>query len=201
MVTPPLPWAACSNAWPLWVKKFFLIPNLNLPWCDLRPLPLVLLLVTWEKVPLGGTLGTWQSLGFFHHAWAASPEPVLFFFFFSFSFFGQMELFIFTIYFYYLPAPASPYHTGCWALPSSCPGSGQPSVPASASGSTAVPTAGRLTSTSQCSASKKMSLASVRMVISNCWEILNSLSFWHQHSSLCLLPPEHKVYHFFPFSL
>ena len=35
MVTPPIPWAACSNAWPLPVKKF-LISNLNLPWCNLR---------------------------------------------------------------------------------------------------------------------------------------------------------------------
>ena len=31
------------------VKKFFLISNLNLPWCNLRPFPLVLLLVTWEN--------------------------------------------------------------------------------------------------------------------------------------------------------
>ena len=31
------------------VMKFFLIPNLNLPWHNLRPLPLILLLVTWEK--------------------------------------------------------------------------------------------------------------------------------------------------------
>ncbi|KAK4831211.1 hypothetical protein QYF61_016048 [Mycteria americana] len=31
------------------VKKFFLISNLNLPWCNLRPPPLVLSLVTWEK--------------------------------------------------------------------------------------------------------------------------------------------------------
>lgn len=29
-------------------------------------------------VPLGGTWGTWQSLGFIHYAWAASPELVLF---------------------------------------------------------------------------------------------------------------------------
>ena len=33
------------------VKKFFLISNLNLPWCNLRPLPLILSLVTWEKRP------------------------------------------------------------------------------------------------------------------------------------------------------
>ncbi|XP_072708486.1 COP9 signalosome complex subunit 5 isoform X2 [Ciconia boyciana] len=31
------------------VKKFFLISNLNLPWHNLRPFPLVLWLVTWEK--------------------------------------------------------------------------------------------------------------------------------------------------------
>jgi len=33
------------------VKKFFLISNLNLPWHNLRPLLLVLLLATWEKRP------------------------------------------------------------------------------------------------------------------------------------------------------
>ncbi|KAK4824091.1 hypothetical protein QYF61_010602 [Mycteria americana] len=33
------------------VKKFFLISNLNLPWHNLRPFPLVLSLVTWEKRP------------------------------------------------------------------------------------------------------------------------------------------------------
>jgi len=32
-------------------KTFFLISNLNLPWRNLRPLPLVLSLVTWEKRP------------------------------------------------------------------------------------------------------------------------------------------------------
>ncbi|KAK4822235.1 hypothetical protein QYF61_011876 [Mycteria americana] len=31
------------------VKKFFLTSNLNLPWLNLRPFPLVLLLVPWEK--------------------------------------------------------------------------------------------------------------------------------------------------------
>ncbi|KAK4824318.1 LOW QUALITY PROTEIN: hypothetical protein QYF61_013593 [Mycteria americana] len=31
------------------VKKFFLIPNLSLPWCNLRPFPLILSLVTWER--------------------------------------------------------------------------------------------------------------------------------------------------------
>ncbi|KAK4832220.1 hypothetical protein QYF61_021067, partial [Mycteria americana] len=33
------------------VNKFFLISNLNPPWCNLRPFPLVLSLVTWEKRP------------------------------------------------------------------------------------------------------------------------------------------------------
>ena len=31
------------------VKNFFLISNLNLLWCNFRPFPLVLSLVTWEK--------------------------------------------------------------------------------------------------------------------------------------------------------
>ena len=44
-VTPPPPWAACASASPLFQKKkFLLIFNLNLPWCNLRPLPLNLLL-------------------------------------------------------------------------------------------------------------------------------------------------------------
>ena len=38
------------------VKKFFLISNLNLPWCNLRPLPLVLSLVTWVKRPAPASL-------------------------------------------------------------------------------------------------------------------------------------------------
>ncbi|KAK4826066.1 hypothetical protein QYF61_005025 [Mycteria americana] len=33
------------------VKKFFLISRLNLPWRNLRPFPLILSLVTWEKRP------------------------------------------------------------------------------------------------------------------------------------------------------
>ena len=33
------------------VKKFFLISNLNLPWCNLRPFPLILSPVTSEKRP------------------------------------------------------------------------------------------------------------------------------------------------------
>ncbi|KAK4829075.1 hypothetical protein QYF61_002019, partial [Mycteria americana] len=40
------------------VKTFFLISNLNLPWHNLRPFPLVLWLVTWEKRP---TLTSLQS--------------------------------------------------------------------------------------------------------------------------------------------
>ena len=47
-VTPPPPWAACFIT-TLLEKKFFLMSNLNLPQCNLRPFPLVLLLVTWEK--------------------------------------------------------------------------------------------------------------------------------------------------------
>jgi len=37
-------------------SKFFLISNLNLPWCSLRPLPLVLSLVTCEKRPTPASL-------------------------------------------------------------------------------------------------------------------------------------------------
>jgi len=33
------------------VKKFFLVSYLNIPWCNLRPFPLVLSLITWEKTP------------------------------------------------------------------------------------------------------------------------------------------------------
>jgi len=33
----------------LWTKILFLISSLNLPWHNLRPFPLVLSLVTWEK--------------------------------------------------------------------------------------------------------------------------------------------------------
>ena len=33
------------------VKEFSLISNRNLSWCNLRPLPLVLSLVSWEKRP------------------------------------------------------------------------------------------------------------------------------------------------------
>ena len=33
------------------VKKFFLISNLNFPWHNLRPLPLILSLVTWDHRP------------------------------------------------------------------------------------------------------------------------------------------------------
>lgn len=33
------------------VKKFFLVSNLNFPWCNLRPCPLPLSLLAWEKTP------------------------------------------------------------------------------------------------------------------------------------------------------
>ncbi|XP_064911793.1 ankyrin repeat domain-containing protein 66 isoform X1 [Columba livia] len=33
------------------MKKYFLISNVNLPWCNLRPFPLILSLATWEKRP------------------------------------------------------------------------------------------------------------------------------------------------------
>ena len=50
MGTPPLPWAAWSDAWSLFsVQTFFPISNLNLPWRNLRSLPLALSLVTCEK--------------------------------------------------------------------------------------------------------------------------------------------------------
>ena len=42
-VTPALPGRMCHCITPLLGKKFFLISNLNLPWCNVRPLPLVLL--------------------------------------------------------------------------------------------------------------------------------------------------------------
>jgi len=43
MVTPSTPQAACSKASSLFQRTiFFLISNLNLPWHNLRPLPLIL---------------------------------------------------------------------------------------------------------------------------------------------------------------
>lgn len=46
MVTTLLPWAACSNASQHFPQKaFFLISNLNLPLHNLKPFPLILLLV------------------------------------------------------------------------------------------------------------------------------------------------------------
>ncbi|KAK4820465.1 LOW QUALITY PROTEIN: hypothetical protein QYF61_027747 [Mycteria americana] len=39
----------CQCLTTLSVQKFFLISSLNLPWCNLRPFPLVLSLITWEK--------------------------------------------------------------------------------------------------------------------------------------------------------
>jgi len=38
------------------VKKFFLTSTLNVPWRNLRPLPLLLLLVSWEKRPTPASL-------------------------------------------------------------------------------------------------------------------------------------------------
>jgi len=47
MRTPPLPRAAHFNVRPtLSMKKFFLISNLNFPWCKLRPFLHILLFVT-----------------------------------------------------------------------------------------------------------------------------------------------------------
>ena len=42
MVTQPLPWAAWECLTTFSENKLFLTDNLNLPWCSLRPLPLVL---------------------------------------------------------------------------------------------------------------------------------------------------------------
>ena len=63
MVTPPLPWAAWSQCLTaLAVKKFSLISHLTLPWLNLRPLPLVLSLVTREKrAPVPRTTPTWEA--------------------------------------------------------------------------------------------------------------------------------------------
>jgi len=44
-VIPPLPWTAHSRAWLLFSEKSFLTSNLNLPWHNFRPVPLVLLLL------------------------------------------------------------------------------------------------------------------------------------------------------------
>ncbi|TRZ12682.1 hypothetical protein HGM15179_014441 [Zosterops borbonicus] len=44
------PWTVPSNACPtLYMKKFLLMSNLNLPWCSLMPFPFVMSLVPWEK--------------------------------------------------------------------------------------------------------------------------------------------------------
>ena len=37
-------------------KKYFLTSSLNLPWCSLKPFPLVLSLVTQEKRPIPSSL-------------------------------------------------------------------------------------------------------------------------------------------------
>jgi len=44
-VTTPPPWAACATALPPSEKKCFLTSSPNLPWCNFRPLPLVLSLL------------------------------------------------------------------------------------------------------------------------------------------------------------
>jgi len=48
-VTPPPPQAACFSASPLSERNFVLIPNLNPPWHNWRPLPLVLLLLPGKR--------------------------------------------------------------------------------------------------------------------------------------------------------
>jgi len=54
--------------------KFFLISNLNLPWCNLRPFPLVLSPVTSEKRPTPLTVSTLQIL---EESNKVSPQPPL----------------------------------------------------------------------------------------------------------------------------
>ena len=84
------------------VMKFFRISNLNLPWCNLRLLPLVLLLVTWENrptatlltasfqvlvewwdLPTASSSPDWTTLVGLHRT--CSPEPSLS----SLQFFGH----------------------------------------------------------------------------------------------------------------
>jgi len=46
MMTPPSPWAACATASPLFLRRnYFLIPDLNIPWSNLRPFLLILSLL------------------------------------------------------------------------------------------------------------------------------------------------------------
>lgn len=53
LVTQPLPWAAYSNAaWPFQKNKLSLYPNLNLPWHNLRPFPIISTFGVWEKSPI-----------------------------------------------------------------------------------------------------------------------------------------------------
>ena len=53
--TPPAPRAVCATASPLLPGHFFLIPNTDLPWHNLRPSPLVLLLLPVRRGdPQGG---------------------------------------------------------------------------------------------------------------------------------------------------
>lgn len=83
-----------------------------------------------SHMPLGGTLGTWQSLGFIHYAWAASPELVLFFFL---LFLVKCNyLFIFTPCLLQ-PVPALLAAELCHPHVRTAARSGQPSGPTSAS--------------------------------------------------------------------
>ena len=54
------------------VKTFFLISNLNLPWCNLRPLALILSPVTSENRPTPLTAVTFQV---FEDSNKVSPQP------------------------------------------------------------------------------------------------------------------------------
>lgn len=103
-----------------------------------------------SHVPLGGTLGTWQSLGFIHYAWAVSPELVFAFgvgfFCFVFVFWSNVTIYLF------LPPACSSHPLPCWLLSFAILMSWQ-RVPQSCS--TAVATAVRLTATSQHSASER----------------------------------------------
>jgi len=58
---PPPPWAAYSTT--LLENKFFQISNLNLSWHNLRPLPLILSLITWEKRPISPNKIFWTTDG------------------------------------------------------------------------------------------------------------------------------------------
>lgn len=50
MATQPLPMGSLFQGLiTLGLKKFFVVSNLNHPWCHLRPLPLVLSCLTWKK--------------------------------------------------------------------------------------------------------------------------------------------------------